>query len=515
MSARFVEHLEIRALLSSVDTSGAAVVRVNAGGQAFVDSDHLTWTADAGFVGGKRSRASFSVANTDDDLLFSNRRRGNTTFSVPLGDGTYTLTLAFTDTVKKPGKRLFNIDVEGQRIESSLDIAARVGRRAALVVNHDVSVTGGTLEVSFTGVKGKATVSAICVTPVVSQTPDPAPPTPEPEPQPQPEPSPEPIPEPQPPAPQPEPPPPEPEPPPTDTFTQINWDTRSIAPLGKAEALRAVVDGKLYVFAGFSSNGPLATSAMYDPASDAWSSIADMPRRLTHAGVASVNHDVYFAGGYIGTGNGFDQQFGTTEVWRYNTDSDQYSRMPDLSAARAGGGLVAVGRVLHYFSGNDTSRKDVGDHYALDLDHLADGWTPRAPLPTPRSHMGYVALDGRIYAVGGQTGNDEGLTTQKLVETYDPATNTWASRAQMPAAVSHISGATFVMGGRIIVAGGETANGAPTASVFAYDPASDSWKTMTSLPAPRFSGVAAGINGKIYFATGSSQRTTYRGTPVS
>jgi N-acetylneuraminic acid mutarotase len=253
---------------------------------------------------------------------------------------------------------------------------------------------------------------------------------------------------------------------------------------------------------------------VYDPVTNAWSSIADMPRRLTHAGVASVDDDVYFAGGYIGTGNGFEQQFGTNEVWRYNVDSDQYTRMPDLPAIRAGGGLVAVGRVLHYFSGNNASRQDVSDHYALDLDNPAAGWTTLAPLPNPRSHMGYVALGAKIYAIGGQVGNDEGLTTKKLVEVYDPATNTWASRAQMPAAVSHISSATFVMGGRIIVAGGETANGAPTASVYAYDPAADSWKTLTSLPAARFSGVAGAIDGKIYFTTGSSQRTTYRGTPV-
>jgi N-acetylneuraminic acid mutarotase len=275
-----------------------------------------------------------------------------------------------------------------------------------------------------------------------------------------------------------------------------------------------VVDGKLYVFAGFTTDGPVARSDVYDPAADAWTRIADMPRRLTHAGVTAVDRAVYFAGGYIGTGNGFEQQFGTVEVWKYDVDANSYSRMPDLPVARAGGGLVALGRELHFFSGNNSARQDVGDHYVLNLDDPAAGWSTRAALPNPRSHMGYVALGGKIYAVAGQTGNDEGLTTQTSVHAYDPATDTWTARAPLPTATSHISSATFVMGGRIVVAGGETANGSPAASVFAYDPDANSWVKLTSLPAVRFSGVAGAIDGKVYFTTGSSQRTTYVGTPA-
>jgi N-acetylneuraminic acid mutarotase len=277
--------------------------------------------------------------------------------------------------------------------------------------------------------------------------------------------------------------------------------------------LRAVVDGKLYVFAGFLSGGPVASAHVYDPAANTWSAIADMPRRLTHAGVAVVGHDVYFAGGYIGTGNGFEQQFGTTEVWKYNVDTNTYAPFTNLPAARAGGGLVAIGNVLHYFSGNNSSRQDVADHYAFDLSNPSAGWVTRAPLPTGRSHMGYVELNGLAYAIAGQTGNDEALTTKSVVHAYDPATDSWTARASLPKAISHISSATFVMGGRILVAGGETAHNVPTGDVYAYDPDKNQWVKLTSLPAPRFSGVAGAIGGEIFFTTGSSQRTTYRGIP--
>jgi N-acetylneuraminic acid mutarotase len=130
-----------------------------------------------------------------------------------------------------------------------------------------------------------------------------------------------------------------------------------------------------------------------------------------------------------------------------------------------------------------------------------------------RSHMGYVALDDKIYLVGGQTGNDDELTTTDTGFAYDPATDAWTPIASMPKALSHISSSTFLMGGRIIVAGGETAHYAASSAVFAYDPASDQWTSLTSLPAPRFSGVAAAIDGSIYFTGGSNQTTTYVGTP--
>jgi N-acetylneuraminic acid mutarotase len=283
----------------------------------------------------------------------------------------------------------------------------------------------------------------------------------------------------------------------------------------RAEALRAVIGTKLYTFCGFVGDaGPLARSDVYDTATNSWSPVADMPRRLTHAGVAVVGTDVCFAGGYIGTGNGFAQQFGTTEVWKYDSTTDTYSQMPDLPQARGGGALVAVGRELHFIGGNNSSRQDVADHYVLDLDHPDAGWSTRASMPgTGRSHMGYVNLDDKIYLVGGQTGNDEALTTTDTGFVYDPATDAWTPIASMPKAVSHISSSTFVMGGRIIVAGGETAHNVPSSAVFAYDPASNQWTSLTSLPAPRFSGVAGTIDGLIYFTGGSNLTTTYLGTP--
>jgi N-acetylneuraminic acid mutarotase len=302
-----------------------------------------------------------------------------------------------------------------------------------------------------------------------------------------------------------------------DTFTQISWQTAAPGPIIRAEALRASVNGLLYVFGGFNgNNGPVLRSDVYNPATNSWSEIANLPERLTHAGVAVYGNLVYFVGGYVGIPNetGFAQIFGTSDVWIYNTTTNTFSAGPSLPAQYAGGGAVIVGNMLHFFGGFDINRNDVNIHLVLNLADPSAGWSALAPIPYSVNHMGYVNYDGLIYAIDGQTGYDAGLTTQDYVQIYDPTTNTWTQGAPCPVSRSHIANATFVMGDRIIFLGGEEANEVETAGVYAYTPSTNTWTQLTSLPSALFSGVGAEINGLIYFTSGGNTTTTYVGTPL-
>ena len=52
-----------------------------------------------------------------------------------------------------------------------------------------------------------------------------------------------------------------------------------------------------------------------------------------------------------------------------------------------------------------------------------DAWTPVADMPQPRQCHAAVALNGRIYAVGGQAGR----RTFAGTDSYDPGSDTWCS----------------------------------------------------------------------------------------
>ncbi len=72
----------------------------------------------------------------------------------------------------------------------------------------------------------------------------------------------------------------------------------------------------------------------------------------------------------------------------------------------------------------------------------------------------------------------------------------------MPLGRGHIMTSTFVMDGRIVVAGG-TGNGARwLSSVVAYDPAADLWAALPSLPVARAATVVGAVGGRLIGATG-------------
>ena len=307
------------------------------------------------------------------------------------------------------------------------------------------------------------------------------------------------------------------------SWTDVTWGTTFSQPYRNSEAQGFAIGGKLYSFSGFDAQKtccpPTSRAYRLDPATG-WTALAPMPPQngtrfggVTHSGFATDGSYVYWAGGNTADAAGTGQIFGTREVWRYDPAANTYLRMPDLPLVRAGGELEYLDGKLYFFSGYNLARtQEVGEHWVFDLANAAAGWVARAPLPNPRSHMGSAVLGGLIYAIGGQHGHDAGLTTQPDVHAYDPATDTWTRRADLPKAVGHISGSTFVMDGRIVVIGGETANNAVIADAYAYDPDTNGWTALTPLPSPRRSGVADVIDGVIYYTTGQST-TTFRGVP--
>ncbi|PNY80032.1 hypothetical protein CVO96_00490 [Deinococcus koreensis] len=285
-----------------------------------------------------------------------------------------------------------------------------------------------------------------------------------------------------------------------------------------SEAQGEVVGGRLYVFGGFDSRKPCCTptdrAQVYDPATDAWTPLPAVPGRgMTHAGMTTDGTDIFFAGGYVANSAWTAQVYGTRAVWRYNVAGRSYSRLPDLPVDTAAGQLEELNGDLHYFGGTNPERtRDLGDHYVLKAGTSA--WTPAAPLPLPRHHLASAVVGGRIYAIGGQVGHDSKLVTQAAAHVYDPATDAWSALAPLPRARSHMGNSTFLLAGRIVVAGGETSHDVPMTDVTAYDPAKNTWTPMSPLPQARASGVAGAIGTGFVFTGGTSTATGWKATPT-
>ena len=58
---------------------------------------------------------------------------------------------------------------------------------------------------------------------------------------------------------------------------------------------------------------------------------------------------------------------------------------------------------------------------------MADTWTTLASLSKARAYHASAAFNGKLYVFGGYLGG----TRLDLVEVYSPASNTWASAADL------------------------------------------------------------------------------------
>ncbi len=308
-------------------------------------------------------------------------------------------------------------------------------------------------------------------------------------------------------------------------FSEVAWQPTTLPPFGIAEGQSVPLNGKLYIFGGFDSTfrccRPTDRTFTFDPATATWEPLAPLPPMngteyggVTHAGFTTDGTDIYFAGGYSSNRSHTGQLFSTKEVWRYNVLANTYTRMPDLPEARGAGQLEYDGGKLYFFGGSDSTRKtDVGSLYIFDLTSGATTWSEGAPLPNPRNHLGAAVLNGKIYAIAGQHDHDGRLTTQNDVHAYDPQTDTWTQVAGLPLAVSHNTNSTFVMGGRILVVGGEVDHLKGVSDVFAYSPETDSWSALTPLPLAMVDPVADVINGQLVVAYNWKPKA-FIGTPL-
>ena len=138
----------------------------------------------------------------------------------------------------------------------------------------------------------------------------------------------------------------------------------------------------------------------------------------------------------------------------------------------------------------------------------------KAPLNVARSGLGVAAVNGKIYAIGGITVPSvldvnaiSGLPVSsepQLVgtnEEYDPSTNTWSFKTQMP--IPRADFATAVFQNKIYCIGGVT-DSATVSVNEVYDPENDNWVTKASMPASEEGLQADVLNGKIYVMGGSS-----------
>jgi N-acetylneuraminic acid mutarotase len=139
-----------------------------------------------------------------------------------------------------------------------------------------------------------------------------------------------------------------------------------------------------------------------------------------------------------------------------------------------------------------------------EYDPATQSWTQKANMPTGRGQAACAVVDAKIYVVGGN--NSAGNNWLTTFERYDPATNLWTTLPSLPTSVGRgflsaaaVDGLIYAMGG------GNSYYTTGFSENYIYNPQTNGWTTGAPLPKPRTGHGAAVIDGRIYLARGQHQ----------
>ncbi|XP_060762040.1 kelch-like protein 24a [Neoarius graeffei] len=195
----------------------------------------------------------------------------------------------------------------------------------------------------------------------------------------------------------------------------------------------------------------------YDPVTGEWKSLAKHPEfTKSEYGVCALRNDILVSGGRINS----------SYVWMYNSQLNLWIRVASLNKGRWRHKMsVLLGKA--YAVGGYDGQGCLNNVEVYDS--FSNRWTEVAPLKEAVSSPAVASCAGRLFVIGGEP--DENSCTDK-VQCYDPETNSWLLRSNIPVCKRNITAVS--LNSLVYVCGGLTK------CIYCYDPAQDFWMPVVN-----------------------------------
>lgn len=278
---------------------------------------------------------------------------------------------------------------------------------------------------------------------------------------------------------------------------QNSWVPKSDMPQSGVRMGSCAIRGKLYVLGtGWATQSQVTRADEYDPATDSWRQLADMPTSRGWVTAAAAKNKCYVMGGYHG-----GPSLATVE--EYDPKTDKWRARAPLPKGRVSATAVSFQNKIYVFGGSEAVSWDGAPYAPVDIyDPESNQWSTGADMPTPRQAMGVAVVDGWIYTVGGSDDTDRSWNT---VERYNPAQDKWETRASLPVERHFIS--AVALGDKLFAMGGMVDSGDSTSPfVYRYDPQTDKWLKRADMINSRYGRTSQVLNGQIYAVGGRELR---------
>ncbi len=220
-----------------------------------------------------------------------------------------------------------------------------------------------------------------------------------------------------------------------------------------------------------------------------WESKADLPISNWSGSAIEYNNKIYYLGG--GSQTGYD-----STIFEFSPIENEWIAKAKFPTNGGNFACVVVDSIIHAIGLQD-------DNYTVHKKYniTTDTWSDAAPMPTYRQHIEGVEINGKIYVVGGAQNLN---TVLNINEVYDTKTNTWTEKAPMPVGVHAYGAAAY--NGKMYIFGGDKQSGNNiwtfTKLVQVYDPVSDSWEQLPDMPVYKENHGVAVIEDKIFLIGG-------------
>ncbi|KPL90289.1 Kelch repeat-containing protein [Herpetosiphon geysericola] len=260
-----------------------------------------------------------------------------------------------------------------------------------------------------------------------------------------------------------------------------SWTRVADLPKGRGHITSSVfeVDGRIMVVGGSVNGGDYGLASadvmLYDPNDNVWMKLTSIPGvRKTPVGAAYGNKILVTTGGYVPN----------PEMWIGQLEDHwELARTLPISLGEASGGIIGNKMYLVGESNGATAAFDLG----------ANSWNAGLAQRPYKSHSHSAQVwNQRLYLFGGAG------TSAGKVQIYQPASNTWSQGAAIPFATMAASSA--LIDEKIYVAGGIVSGN--TSNYHAvYDPATNTWTSLPTMPLAR-NGAAGGTDGRYFYLFG-------------
>jgi N-acetylneuraminic acid mutarotase len=295
------------------------------------------------------------------------------------------------------------------------------------------------------------------------------------------------------------------------------WQVRASIPRHVYGHSGAVAGNKLYAIGGCNTpdwQKPCPFNQVYDPTSDSWSSGADLPLALAWAMPAVHKEKIYvFGGGYYDPGNkGITS---SSKAWKFDPASNSWTSVRDLPVPIMNGFATTVDDSIYVGLGYNRQGgegADIAEHYhnTYRYDPENDTYTRVADSPEYGCYAAAGEWQGALYVVHGA---ETEIGFHKMSEyvwadgalKYNPAADRW-TKIQTPRVKKRVfyltqSTSSAVFGARLFAIGGmgEWRDRTTVASYF--DMEQEIFHEIPSILEPRCCG-GGGVAGSELILTG-------------